>query len=229
MGQVNWLAQVLSRLRLGQSGRKLSRTLRISQAVTFLGRPGLLAVLCAILLPVSSYFAANHIVVSRALEELQATVDRETHVAPGTRVPSLTGFSLAGVRLQLSTGSSGRGVLILGLSSLCSYSLAEIDVHRRLAADAESHGLDVYWVLRDSLDDSHQGPYQRAASPGVLLVEPVSRTHRLLGLGFTPQTIVLTTKGVVDESWRGVLGANGETRIMDAIRRVSAPQADPKP
>jgi len=153
--------------------------------------------------------------------ELEARLDRDTHIAVGARVWPLTGFSLTGERSERAIAVSARGAVVFGVSDSCPYCLAELDAHRTLAEQAVSGGLEVFWVLRDTLSLAREGPYSKAALPGTLLVEPVNATYRAVGLAFVPQTLVIGENGQVDAVWRGVLGETGQTRISEAIRQAS--------
>jgi len=89
--------------------------------------------------------------------ELEARLDRDTHIAVGARVWPLTGFSLTGERSERAIAVSARGAVVFGVSDSCPYCLAELDAHRTLAEQAVSGGLEVFWVLRDTLSLAREG------------------------------------------------------------------------
>jgi hypothetical protein len=176
------------------------------------------ATLAAVSLPVSAYYITQARSSALLVAELQTEVNAYTVARVGAVLPSLVGYDLHGQRLSVSLSAERTETLIFGVSGSCIYCLDMLDVHRRLADAAASSGRMVYWVSRDRLEDAAASVYAQVAEKDHLLVEPTNATYRALGLGFTPQTILVSADGIVKATWKGVTGDKGE--MENEIRRA---------
>lgn len=188
----------------------------VARAVEVVGRPVVPAILCALCLPASVFYARQTAEYRALSEALQAHVDRDTVVEVGSTILGLVGFGPDGSRVEVPGGSATR-MLVFAVSADCSFCLETLDAHKRLATAADTAGMRVVWVSQDSLAKASQSVYATLARPGLLLVEPSQRTYRSVGLGFTPQTLVVAESGVVEAVWRGLLDIGAESEVLGLI------------
>jgi len=178
--------------------------------IQWFGSPLLAAAIAAVSLPMSAYYMTQARSSAMLVAELQAQVDAYTVVTVGKKLPPLVGYDSGGQRLSIVLSGAKTEALIFGVSATCVYCLDLLDTHRRLAEAAASSGRKVYWVSRDRLDAASASVYARVADHHHLLVEPTNGAYRALGLGITPQTILVSADGVVKAAWKGVTDDKGE-------------------
>jgi peroxiredoxin len=178
--------------------------------IRWCGSPRVVGVIAAVSLPFAAYQAIQTRSSSRLVAELQGTVDAYSIVKVGTPVPALVGYDIHGERLSLSVSDGKSETLIFGVSGNCIYCLEMLDAHRRLAEAAASSGRKVYWVSRDRLEVATASVYSEMTDTSHLLVEPTHATYRALGLGATPQTVLVSPDGIVKAVWKGVASGNAD-------------------
>lgn len=186
--------------------------------IQWFGSPVVAATIAAVSLPTSAYYVTQARSSALLVAELQAAVDAYTVARVGVALPSLVGYDLHGQRVSVDLSDGRTETLIFGVSGGCIHCLDILDVHRRLAEAAATAGRKVYWVSRDRLEDASASVYAQVAERDHLLVEPTNATYRALGLGFTPQTILVSADGVVKATWKGVTVDRSE--MESEIRRA---------
>jgi hypothetical protein len=187
------------------------------------GSPSVAAV-AAISLPISAYYIAHARASALVVAELQAEVDSYTVARVGEALPPLVGYDLRGQRVAFDLTTGDAATLILGVSANCIYCLDMLDTHRMLADLASRAGYRVYWITRDPLEIANKSVYTRVSGQDQFLIEPTHRTYRALGLGFTPQTILVSSDGRIDAAWKGV--PEDKDAMVTEVKRAMA--ADPE-
>ena len=177
------------------------------------GSPRVVGILVAVGLPFSAYYLIQARSSALLVAKLQSHVNAYTVVTVGTALPDLVGYDIGGQRLSIGLSRANTETLIFGVSGSCIYCLEMLDAHRRLAEAAVASGRRVYWVSRDRLEQATASVYPQIADTNHLLVEPTHATYRALGLGATPQTLLVSADGIVKAVWKGV------TRDTEAVEK----------
>ncbi len=142
-------------------------------------------------------------------------------VEPGFQMGRLTGFGLNGERASGLLAGSANPALVIGISVGCGVCLDNASVWVRITEYAEARGVRVYWVSRESPEQTKPFFATNFRSlRGLVISEPVYSTYQQIKLSAVPQTVLVATSGIVSRVWPGAISAASEAEIRDALKAV---------
>jgi thiol-disulfide isomerase/thioredoxin len=157
----------------------------------------------------------------------QLSVPAPTFEAPpGTQVPDLKGFDLAGKSLEVAYGKDPRKVLVLVFSPTCPFCDENWPKWQQIVPALDRDAVRPVAVdVTATTNQIFVSQHQLAGMPVFVKVDPTA----VLGYRFhlTPQTILVDREGKVEKVWTGVLNDAAVSELKQRLggnKTASAPR-----
>ncbi len=139
-------------------------------------------------------------------------------VPTGSQLPSVEVANVDGIRESLSTLLDGKATLLFFFTTTCKYCEATIQRWTSLAEDAGLPAMGVALdakVATDNYATAHELQYP------VWTVANIDG-RRSLGVATVPQTVLVSSDGVVLAAWVGALSTTAATEIATEAKSLAA-------
>lgn len=155
---------------------------------------------------VAGVLVQNYILVF-TLRRVEASQREPTEVAPGRHLTGAAGSTLDGLAKFVALGTSGSPkTLVITFSPGCPACRASQQSWSAIASALEARpDWRVLWLSRDPSDYTREYCSRVGISFSGVLADPTYRTYLQFGLAVVPKMILVSSNGVVEKVWPGLL------------------------
>jgi hypothetical protein len=159
--------------------------------------------------------AANLALVwqNRELKIRRPPTSSSVRPAVGQTLRSITGVGQNDRVVRVTFPSEDRSTLLVALSGGCPFCAENQDIWRKLSTAAVAAGWRVVWVSRDPAQLAYTQRFE-GDLPGIRVSEPAYGTYLQLGLTLVPHTLIVSSRGQIEQVWGGVLAPQARTIEM---------------
>ncbi len=155
----------------------------------------------------------NFLLVSK-VKQLQATISSlksEQSITAGMRLPPLTAQDMSGQSITIRYDETERPTLLYVFSPVCGWCKKNEDNINSLARQTG----DRLRIIGVTLSQDGLVEYVAARFPPVKVIKPDSRTIIAYKLSGTPETILVSSQGVVLKVWKGAYADTAQRELEE--------------
>lgn len=158
--------------------------------------------------------AITNLLLVGKVKQLQATISSiktEQLATPGMRLPPLTAQDMAGQNVTIRFDEVEHPTLLYVFSPACGWCKKNEDNIKSLANQTG----DKLRIIGVSLSPDGLVDYVAQRFPPVKVIKPDSRTTTAYRLSGTPETILVSSQGVVLKVWKGAYNQSMQHEVED--------------